>query len=157
MNVHEEICIFLNLSIFFEFSQKHKSLSGSTYGRHLQLEKSVKTWKLPTNATGRTQLTQTPWNLKKAQNKLANIYLKEQTEYIQNQIYKIRDSVKDRQFRIACQRINEVSRRKNTGKAKLKATNQQERIHLWKQHFENFHGNPRTLHMNQSRELLVSN
>ena len=31
--------------------------------------------------------------LKKAQNELANIYLKEQTEYIQNQIYKIRDSV----------------------------------------------------------------
>ena len=29
--------------------------------------------------------------LKKAQNELANIYLKEQTEYIQNQIDKIRD------------------------------------------------------------------
>ena len=35
--------------------------------------------------------------LKKAQNELANIYLKEQTEYIQNQIDKIRDSVDDRQ------------------------------------------------------------
>ena len=40
--------------------------------------------------------------LKKAQNELANIYLKEQTEkYIQNQINKIRDSVEDRQSRIA--------------------------------------------------------
>ena len=29
--------------------------------------------------------------LKKAQNELANIYLKEQTEYIQNQINKIRN------------------------------------------------------------------
>ena len=28
--------------------------------------------------------------------KLAGIYLKEQTEYIQNQVYKIRDSVEDR-------------------------------------------------------------
>ena len=37
--------------------------------------------------------------LKKTQNELANIYLKEQTEYIQNQINKIRDSVEDRQFR----------------------------------------------------------
>ena len=43
--------------------------------------------------------------LKKAQNELANIYLKEQTEYIQNQIDKIRDSVEDR---IAWQTINEV-------------------------------------------------
>ena len=33
--------------------------------------------------------------LKKAQNELANIHLKEQTEYIQNQIDKIRDSVED--------------------------------------------------------------
>ena len=79
---------------------------------------------------------------KKAQNELASIYLKEQTEYIQNQIDKIRDSVEDRQSRIAWQTINEVSRRKNTVKAKLKATNQQERIKLWKQHFENLLGNP---------------
>ena len=80
--------------------------------------------------------------LKKAQNELASIYLKELTEYIQNQMDKIRDSVEDRQSRIARQTINEVSRRKSTAKAKLKATNQQERIKLWKQHFENLRGNP---------------
>ena len=39
--------------------------------------------------------------LKKAQNEFDNIYLKEQTEYIQNQINKIRDSVEDRQSRVA--------------------------------------------------------
>ena len=38
--------------------------------------------------------------------------------------------------------INEVSRRKSTVKAKQKATSQQDRIHLWKQHFENLLGNP---------------
>ena len=80
--------------------------------------------------------------LKTAQCQLAGIYIKEQTEYIQNQIDKIRDSVEDRQSRIAWQIINEVSRRKNTAKAKLKAANQQERIKLWKQHFENLLGNP---------------
>ena len=80
--------------------------------------------------------------LKKEQNGLASIYKKEQTEYVQNQIDKIRDSVKDRQSRIAWKTINEVSRRKSTAKAKLKATNQQERIKLWKQHFENLQGNP---------------
>ena len=80
--------------------------------------------------------------LKKAQNELANIYLKEQTEYIQNQIDKIWDSVKDRSSRIAWQTINQASRRKNIAKVKLKATNQQDRIHLWKHHFENLLGNP---------------
>ena len=80
--------------------------------------------------------------LKTAQYQLAGIYIKEQTEYIQNQIDKIRDSVEDRQSRIAWQTINEVSRRKNTAKAKLKAANQQERIKLWKKHFENLLGNP---------------
>ena len=79
---------------------------------------------------------------KKAQNELANIYLKELKEYIQHQIEKIRDSVKNRQSRIAWQTINEVSRRKSTAKAKLKATSQQDRIRLWKQHFENLLGNP---------------
>ena len=76
------------------------------------------------------------------ENELANIYLKEQTEYIQNQIDKIRDSVEDRQSRIAWQMVNEVSKRKSTAKAKLKATSQQERIHQRKQHFENLLGNP---------------
>ena len=80
--------------------------------------------------------------LKTAQYQLAGIYIKEQTEYIQNPIDKIRDSVEDRQSRIAWQTINEESRRKSTAKAKLKAANQQERIKLWKQHFENLRGNP---------------
>ena len=69
--------------------------------------------KNPTNANA--------LKLKKAQNELASIYLKEQTEYIQNQIDKIRDSMEDRQCRIAWQTINKVSRRNRTAKAKLKA------------------------------------
>ena len=80
--------------------------------------------------------------LKKAQYRLTGIYLKEPTEYIQNQIDKIRDSVEDRQSRIAWQTINEVSKRKSTTKPKLKAANQQERIKLWKQHFKNLLENP---------------
>ena len=91
-------------------------------------------WKNPTNTNAR--------KLKTAQYQLAGIYIKEQTEYIQNQIDKIRDSVEDRQSRIARQTINEVSKRKSTAKAKLKAANQQERIKLWKLHFENLLGNP---------------
>ena len=95
--------------------------------------------KNPTNTNAR--------KIKTAQYQLAGIYIKEQTEYIQNQIDKIRDSVEDRQSRIAWQTINEVSRRKSTAKAKLKAANQQERIKLWKQHFENLLGNlPKITH-----------
>ena len=75
--------------------------------------------------------------LKKAQNELTNIYIKEQTENIQNQINHIRDSVEDRQSRMAWQTVNEVSRWKSPPKAKLKDTSREERIRLWKQHFEN--------------------
>ena len=43
--------------------------------------------------------------------------------------------------------INEVSRRKSTAKAKLKATSQEERIQQWKQHFENLLRNlPKVTH-----------
>ena len=90
--------------------------------------------KNPTNINAR--------KLEKAQYQLAGIYLKEQAEYIQNQIDKIRDSVEDRQSRIAWQTINEVSRRKSTAKAKLKAASQQERVKLWEQHFKNLLGSP---------------
>ena len=102
--------------------------------------------KNPTNANA--------LKLKNTQNELASIYLKKkkkknkktkkkpQTEYKQNQIDKIRDPVEERQSRIAWQTINEESRRKSIAKAELKATNQQERIKLWKQHFENLLGNP---------------
>ena len=84
---------------------------------------------------------------KKAQNELASVYLKEQTEYVQNQIDKIRDSVEDRQSRKAWQTINEGSKRKSTAKDKLKSTNQKERIKLRKQHFENLYGNlPKVTH-----------
>ena len=50
--------------------------------------------------------------------------------------------MEDRQSRIAGQTINEESKKKSTTKAKLKAANQQERIKLLKQHFENLLGNP---------------
>ena len=50
--------------------------------------------------------------LKKAQIELAKAYLKEQTEFIQDQINKIRTVVEDRQSRIAWQTVNEVSKKR---------------------------------------------
>ena len=84
--------------------------------------------------------------LKKGQKELANIYRKEQTDCIQNQINKIRDSVEDKQSRVAWQTVSEVSRRKSTAKAKLKAPSQEERILLRKQHLENLLGKPKVTH-----------
>ena len=53
--------------------------------------------------------------------------------------------------------VNEVSRRKSTAKAKLKATRQEERIQLWKQHFENLLGNPPKVIHKPITRLLVNN
>ena len=50
--------------------------------------------------------------------------------------------MEDRQSRIAWQTINEVSRKKSTAKAKLKAASQQEIVKMWEQHFKNLLGNP---------------
>ena len=79
--------------------------------------------------------------LRKAQRGLTNIYQKEQKEYIQGKINKIRNPVEDRQLRIAWQTVIEVIKRKSTSRAKLKAVNQKERIHMWKGHFKNLLGN----------------
>ena len=84
--------------------------------------------KNPTNANAQ--------KLKKAQIKQINVYQKEQIEYFQGQINKIWNSVEDRQFYIAWQRVNEVNKTKITSRAKLKSASQKERIHMWKEHFK---------------------
>ena len=65
--------------------------------------------------------------------------------------------MEDRPSWIPWQTINEMSRRKSTAKAKLKATNQQERIKQWKQHFKNLLRNPPKVTHEKSRKLLGSN
>ena len=60
----------------------------------------------PTNANAQ--------KFKKAQSELTSAYLKEQTEYIQNQINKIRHSVEEKQSWIMWQTVNEVGKRKST-------------------------------------------
>ena len=67
----------------------------------------------PTNANAQ--------KLKMAQNKLINAYQIEQIKYIQDQINRIRNSVEDRHYWIVWQAVNEVSKRKSTSRAKLKA------------------------------------
>ena len=57
---------------------------------------------------------------------------------------------------IAWQTVNEVSRRKNTAKAKLKAASQEEQIHLWKQHLMNLLGKSPKV-MNEPITKIISN
>ena len=79
----------------------------------------------PTNAN--TQ------KLKKAQREIINAYQKEQIEYIQGQINKIRNAVEDRKSCIAWQTVNKVSKRESTSWVPC----QEERIHIRKEHFKN--------------------
>ena len=122
--------------------QQNLKINIESHGKRLAVREKRADVKTTSKSYRNNRTNANDLKLKKAKNELANIYLKEQTEYIKNQIDKIRDSVEDRQSRIAWQTINEVSRRKSTTKAKLKATNQQEKIKLWKQHLENLLGNP---------------
>ena len=55
---------------------------------------------------------------KTAQYQLAGIYIKERREYIQNQIDKIRDSVEDRQSRIAWQTNKRSEQKKEHSQSK---------------------------------------
>ena len=66
-------------------------------------------------------------NAKKAQKKLMNTYQKAQQAYILGQINKTRNPVGDRQSQIAQQTVNEMTSRKSTMRAKLKAVIQEER------------------------------
>ena len=79
-------------------------------------------------------------NLKKVQRELTNTYKKEQ-EYIQSQIDKIRNSLADRQSRIAWQTVNEMNKRKNTSRANLKVASQEEQKVIWKKYLKNLLGN----------------
>ena len=70
-------------------------------GETLAVRKKRADVKIASKSNRRNPTNINAQKLKKAQNELANIYLKEQTEYMQNQINKIRDSVEDGQSRIA--------------------------------------------------------
>ena len=83
-----------------------------------------------------------------------NTYQKEQKEYIQGKINKIRNSVKDRPSWIAWQTVNEVSKRKSTLRPKLKAASQ-EQIHKWKEHFKNLLGNSPKVTDNPSTKIIT--
>ena len=76
-----------------------------------------------------------PRNLRKLRENYT--YQKEPLGYIPGRINRIRNSVEDRQSQLAWPTVNEVNGRKSTSRAKLKAANQEERLHNWKEHVKN--------------------
>ena len=74
--------------------------------------------------------------------------------YIQGQINEIRNSVENRKSRLSWHTINEVSKRKNTLREKLKAVNQEKRLQKWKEHFKSMQGNLRKITYNPTKKLI---
>ena len=77
---------------------------------------------------------------KQAQKDLETTYLNEQQKYIQSQIDRIENASENKQSSLAWQTINEIIGRKNSTKAKIKASNQEERLKKWMNHFQNLLG-----------------
>ena len=59
---------------------------------------------------------------KQAQKNLETTYLNEQQKYIQSQIYRIENASENKQSSLAWQIVNEITGRKKSTKAKIKAS-----------------------------------
>ena len=74
-------------------------------------------------------------NFKLLQSSFVNLYKNEQNDYIENKIEGIQNAATNKKSSLALKTVNEISGRKNTNKAKLKAKNEKECIDLWQNHF----------------------
>ena len=70
-------------------------------------------------------------NFKLIQSSFVKLYENEQNDYIENTIEEIQNAATNKKSA-----VNEISGRKKTNKAKLKAKNEKERINLWHNHFK---------------------
>ena len=83
-------------------------------------------------------------NFESAKFDLDTTYEKEQTKYLKGKIDEINNASVNHQSLEAWKTINEVSGRKTSNKAKLKASSEQERLKLWKEHFQSLLGSNTT-------------
>ena len=86
-----------------------------------------------------------PENIRKLNNAttlLKEAYKLEQTKYLENKITHIRNSATNKQSAEAWKAVNEITGRKASNSAKLKAENQEERVKLWENHFKDLLGKP---------------
>ena len=77
---------------------------------------------------------------KRAIEDLNDTYNLEQEEYVKKKIIEIESSVSKNQSAVAWKIVNEISRRKTSHKAKIRANSQKERLQKWKGHFQKLLG-----------------
>ena len=77
---------------------------------------------------------------KQLQKDLEATFLNEQIKYIQSQIDRIENASENKQSSLAWQTVNEITGRKKSTKAKIKVSNQEERLKKWMNHFQNLLG-----------------
>ena len=80
-----------------------------------------------------------------AQKDLETTYLNEQQKYFQSQIDRIENTSENKQSSLGWQTLNEITVRKKSTKAKIKASNQEERLKKWMNHFKNLLGKSPTV------------
>ena len=86
---------------------------------------------------------------------LKQTYQSEQEQYVKEMINEIESAAINKQAALAWKSINEVTGRKSCNRAKLKATDQNERIRKWKMHFENLLGKAPVITEKETTRIVV--
>jgi hypothetical protein len=94
-------------------------------------------------------------NFNLARTTLTEVYNKEQTDYLQSKIDLITNASSNKQSAVAWKTVNEISGRKSSNKSKLKASSQEDRLNLWKQHFQSLLGKPPTVKCSRINTVIL--
>ena len=89
-----------------------------------------------------------------AKEKLDAAYKQEQLTYLQKKIEEIQSTADNQKSAIAWKIVNDVSGRKKSSHARIKASSQEERIDKWKQHFERLLGSAPSIVAEPTRPIL---
>ena len=81
-------------------------------------------------------------NVEKAKRELDEAYHAEQETFVKEKILEIENVHLNRKARLAWDTVNEISGRKKTKKRQIRAESPDERVKLWKEHFQNLLGQP---------------
>ena len=79
------------------------------------------------------------------------MYQREQEEYVTRKIEEIEDAISFKKSALAWKSVNEVSGRKKSNRAKLKANSEKERIQLWHDHFKELLCKPTSISTNDEK------
>ena len=78
--------------------------------------------------------------VEKAKKDLDHAYDKKQKNYVKNKIKEIKDAHINHRSRLVWDTVNEVARRKNPKRGRIKASYTDERLAIWKDHFQKLLG-----------------